>query len=94
MMSGERGDGSIVGKRRKAVGNQRAVWRAGWGQGGIRTRLSSSSGPRSGTGGPSGAREREPVADQVFPQRAAGGFRLTAPLGPPVCAAKTRLAGG
>jgi len=30
--------------------------------------LSSSSGPRSGTGGPSGAREREPVVDSGVPE--------------------------
>jgi hypothetical protein len=41
------------------------------------------------TGGPSGVREREPVANAV-PETC----RLSAPLGPPVCAAKARLAEG
>jgi hypothetical protein len=46
------------------------------------------------TGGPSGARERDPVADSVFRQCAADGFRLTAPLGPPVASRRRMTKGG
>ena len=73
---------------------QEVGWRARAREGRlVPPRLSSSSGERSETGGPSGA-EGDLFRQADLSSELPTGSRSRAPLGPPVCAAKPRLAGG